>query len=105
MSLVTNGNWCVSYVTGYDLDGNKIQGCRLEVFQVVSTKPYKIRYADHHGRLFANSDEASQFALERGYLKTHYRVDTYGWKGEKRPALYELHMRHGRELGVKKMAA
>ena len=104
MSLVTRDGWNVSYSSGYDLDGTKIEGCRLCLFKVVG-KPFKVRYGDHHGKLFKDSDEAQKFAHEKGYLQSHHRNDTYGWKGSKSPTIYALHMKHGRELGERRKAA
>jgi hypothetical protein len=104
MSFVTRDGWNVSYSTGYDIDGTKIEGCRLNVFKVVG-KPLAVRYGDHNGKLFKNTAEAQEFAYQKGYLQLHHRNDTYGWRGTKRPKIYALHMKHGQEIGAKRKTA
>ncbi len=64
---VTQGNWSVSTMTGYG-----INGARLNVTQWHPnsfTKNAKQRKGDADGKLFPSSDEAFAYALDHGYCK------------------------------------
>jgi hypothetical protein len=66
MTLVTKGDWGVSYTTG---DG--IDGCLLNVSRFPDRSDWtNIEYAEK-GRPFASIEEASAYALANGYLQEY----------------------------------
>lgn len=100
MKRVTRDGWCVSTETG-----TGIKGARLGVFKVINNNPYKIRYGDHHGKMFADSDKAFAFALKHGYCKTYSRVDRFGPVPDYNNAFVKMHFESGRRLAQKKKDA
>jgi len=100
MKKVTRDGWCVSTETG-----TGINGVRLSVFKVINNNPYKIRYGDHHGRMFSTQEEADKFTLERGYCKTFSRVDRFGPLLNNNQVFIKMHFEAGMRLGQRRKDA
>lgn len=83
---VTNGGWSVSTVN------NAGPGFRLNVHrQRVLSDRVRYQRADHDGRFFWTRDEASAFALERGYLQPFRKAKHATFRRTHRKALRALH--------------
>lgn len=65
---VTNDTHSVSLTTGTGIEGAILNVARHVRFG----DRYVIQHASHNGLLFASSDEAWQFALERGYIVEYF---------------------------------
>lgn len=67
MTLVTNDGWSVSYTSGTGIDGVIL---KVFKFLTVGGNQYaKMRRGEADGLRFKNTDEATRYAHERGYLK------------------------------------
>lgn len=86
VTTVTRDGWSVS--TTFPAGRN---GYRLNVRKHMDPACARHRKGDHDGRFFWTGDEATAFALERGYLQRHVRTGHATLRKRNRRVLRELH--------------
>jgi hypothetical protein len=78
MAYVRVEPWVVAYVTGFRLDGSRIEGVEISVCRIAPlTIPnhlglkYDVIYASGHGLTFDTMAKAEEFCLGMGYIREY----------------------------------